>query len=398
MRTPQWLRVALAMFAVGWGANQFAAMLLVYRGEIGVSAGTADALFGFYAVGLIPALLIGGPLSDRFGRRNLARPAVVLSVVATVVLVVGAHDVPLLSLARLLAGVASGLVFAPGTAWVKELSAPPWDPAADAQAGARRPAIWLSAGFGTGPLVAGLLAEYLPDPLVWPYVPHLVVVVLAGVLVWNAPETVAPGGNTAVLARLRVGSVATPRFRGVVAPLAPWVFGAASISLTLGAAFVAPRTGGFAVAFAGILAGLTLGTGVLIQPFARRLDARGSGHGATAGLVAVVLGCLVQAATAHTANPALAVVAGLLLGAGYGTCLVAGLLATQRIAPAEELAGLTAVYYALTYVGFGVPLLLTALTTVADDDVLMLAMAALAAVTLVAVRVADARSPVEQRP
>lgn len=215
---------------------------------------------------------------------------------------------------------------------------------------------------------------------------------------WTAPETVTPDRDAGVLSRLRVRSVAMPRFRGVVAPLAPWVFGAASISLTLGAAFVAPRTGDFAVAFAGILAGLTLGTGVLIQPFARRLDARGSAHGATAGLVAVILGCLVQAVTAHTANPVLAVVAALLLGAGYGTCLVAGLLATQRIAPPAELAGLTAVYYALTYVGFGVPLLLTALTAVADYDVLMLAMAALAVITLVAVRVDDRRSPAEQRP
>lgn len=380
------------MFAVGWGANQFAAMLLVYRHEIGVSAGTADALFGFYALGLIPALLIGGPLSDRFGRRNLARPAVVLSLLATVVLVVGAHDVPLLYVARLLAGIASGLVFAPGTAWVKELSAPPWDPTADPQAGARRPAIWLSAGFGTGPLVAALLAEYVPAPLVLPYVPHLVVIVLAGLAVWTAPETVTPAPGTPVLARLRVRSVSDRRFRGVVAPLAPWVFGAASISLTLGAAFVAPRTGDFAVAFAGILAGVTLGTGVLIQPLARRLDAHGDVRGSTVGLTAVIAGCLVQALSAHTAQPVFALVAGVLLGVGYGTCLVAGLLETQRIAPAGELAGLTAVYYALTYIGFGVPLLLTSLTSFASYDVLMLAMAALAVVTLIAVRVDDRRS------
>jgi MFS family permease len=305
--------------------------------------------------------------------------------------------VPWLGVARLLAGVASGLVFAPGTAWVKELSVPPWDTHADAQAGARRPAVWLTAGFGTGPLVAGLLAEYLPHPLVVPYLPHLVVVLVAGVLVWRAPETVTPDPGTAVLARLRVRSATTPRFRGVVAPLAPWVFGAASISLTLGAALAAPRTGGFAVAFAGILAGLTLGTGVLVQPFARRLDARGTGHGATAGLVAVVLGCLVQALTAQTANPVLAVLAGVLLGAGYGSCLVAGLLATQRIAPPGELAGLTAVYYALTYVGFGVPLLLTALTAMADYDVLLLATAALALLTLARVRVGDRRSAAEER-
>ena len=34
------------MFAVGWGANQFSPMLLVYRDEIGLEASTRAALFG----------------------------------------------------------------------------------------------------------------------------------------------------------------------------------------------------------------------------------------------------------------------------------------------------------------------------------------------------------------
>lgn len=396
MTAAPWRRVAFAMFAVGWGANQFASMLLVYRARVGVSAGTADALFGGYALGLIPALLVGGPLSDRFGRRALARPAVVLSLVATAVLVLGAHDVAALAVGRVLAGLASGLVFAPGTAWVKELSGAPWDPGTDPQAGARRAAIALSAGFGTGPLVAGLAAQYLPAPLWVPYLPHLVVVVAAGLWVWTAPETVTPTPGAPVLARLRVRSVARPRFRGVVAPLARWVFGAASISLTVGAALVAPRTGGFAVAFAGLLAGLTLGTGVAVQPLARRLDARDDVRGMTVGLLAVATGCGVQAAAALTARPELALVAGLLLGTGYGTCLVAGLLETQRIAPPSELAGLTAVYYALTYLGFGAPILLESLTAFASRAVLLAAAALLALATLGVVLVAAARSA-EQR-
>ena len=297
------------MFAVGWGANQFAAMLLVYRDRIGVSAGTADALFGLYALGLVPALLVGGPLSDRFGRRGLARPAVVLSLVATVVLVVGAHSVVWLGVARLLAGVASGLVFAPGTAWVKELSAPPWDPDADAQAGARRPAIWLTAGFGTGPLVAGLLAAVPARPA-------------------RPPVRAAPGrrgrgrrrgldgtgdrhprpGHAGAGPGCGCGRRPAPRFRGVVAPLAPWVFGAASISLTLGAAFVArpdrrvrrrvrrhprrphPRHGR---------------AGPAARPPPRRARQRARRDRRTAPRWS--LGCLVQALTAHTANPVLAV-------------------------------------------------------------------------------------------
>src|SRR5436189_126008 len=59
------------MFAVGFGANQFTPMLVVYKHELALSAGTQDALFGVYAIGLVPGLLLGGRASDRFGRRPL---------------------------------------------------------------------------------------------------------------------------------------------------------------------------------------------------------------------------------------------------------------------------------------------------------------------------------------
>jgi len=72
---PAWARVAGVMFGVGWGANQFSSLLLAYRLHRGVSESTADALFGVYALGLIPALLLIGPVSDLRGRRLIVRAA-----------------------------------------------------------------------------------------------------------------------------------------------------------------------------------------------------------------------------------------------------------------------------------------------------------------------------------
>ena len=145
-----WLRVCGVMFAVGWGANQFSSLLLAYKLHRGLSDGTGDALFGIYALGLIPALLVLGPISDRHGPRVITCAAGLSSGVATVLLITGDHALSLLYLGRLLAGVCSGAAFAAGTAWVKELSGPPHDLDAGPQAGARRAAIALSAGFGFG--------------------------------------------------------------------------------------------------------------------------------------------------------------------------------------------------------------------------------------------------------
>lgn len=379
-----WARAAVGMFAVGWGANQFTSLLLAYRDEAGVSTAVGDALFGCYALGLIPVLLVGGPLSDRLGRRAMARIAVVTSLLATVVLVLGTENTAWLYLGRLLAGVASGAIFAPGTAWVKELSSPPHGAAAP-DAGARRAAISLSAGFGLGPLVAGLISQWAPHPLVSPYLAHLVVIVVAGALVWRAPETVGTRQRS-VWSRIGVRAALSPRFLGIVAPLAPWVFTAAAVSMTLGPALVADRVGSWPVAFAGVIAGVTLGTGVLVQPLARRIDGTGDARTASVGLGSCIAGAGVQAVTAATGLPVFAVVAGTLLGAGYGFCLVAGLLETQRIASPAELASLTAVYYALTYLGFAAPLVLAGLHAAVPYPGLLAAVAALAAITLVAVR------------
>jgi MFS family permease len=65
-----WLPVAAALLGTGWGSNQITPMLLVYRHTLALGTGTLEAMFGFYALGLIPGLLLAGPLSDARGRHD----------------------------------------------------------------------------------------------------------------------------------------------------------------------------------------------------------------------------------------------------------------------------------------------------------------------------------------
>ena len=116
-------------------------------------------------------------------------------------------------------------------------------------------------------------------------------------------------------------------------------------------------------------------------------------RGLIAGLLAVSAGTLLGALAAQASSWPLVVPAAALLGCGYGLCLVSGLLETQRLASREDLASLTAIYYAVTYVGFAVPIVLAELERVAAAPLLLVLTGALAALSAGQVARASARHP-----
>jgi hypothetical protein len=371
-----WLPVAAALFGIGWGANQITPMLLVYRHALGLGTGTLEAVFGVYALGLIPGLLIAGPLSDARGRRAVVVPAVAMSLVASVLLTGATLSVVLLFAGRLLAGVSSGAAFGAGTAWLRETSLPPLGTASDHTA-ARRAAVAMTAGFALGPLVSGIVAQWAPSPTVLPYLPHLAVMAVVWVLLRRAPETVTAG-------RRRVPRLSTPglrsrRFRTVVAPMAPWVFAAPAIAFALLPSLAGAGQAANGIALTAAIAALCALAGILVQPLARSLDLRpGRNRAAAAGLLVLAAGLVLGAVTAHAREVWLLVPSAIVLGCAYGMCLVAGLVEVQRLAGSNGAAGLTAIYYALTYLGFAAPYLIVLGTHLASYTVL-LAVAALLA-------------------
>jgi MFS family permease len=378
-----WLPVAAVLLGTGWGSNQFTPLLLVYRHTLAVSTGTLEAMFGLYALGLIPGLLLAGAVSDARGRRKVVMAAAALSLAGSVVLAAGGDSVALLFVGRLLIGVSSGVAFAAGTAWLRETSLPPFG-AASQDGVARRAAIAMTAGFALGPLVAGALAQWAPAPTIVPYLPHIVLMAVVLPALSRVAETVSGGRGRAV--RLAAPRLRSVRFRRVVAPLAPWVFAAPAIAFALLPSIVGADHATNGIAIAAAVATLTALAGVLIQPLARRLQA----HARTnvtdiAGLLVLCAGLVLAAATAQAQQIWLLAPCAIVLGCAYGLCLVAGLMQVQRIAHDDALGALTAAYYALAYLGFAVPYLLTLAAHLATYPVLLLIAAALALTTALAI-------------
>ncbi|WP_433754872.1 MFS transporter [Nocardia sp. CA-135398] len=354
----RWWGVAAAMFAIAWGGNEFTPLLVMYKGN-GLPATTVDLLLFDYVLGIVPALLIGGPLSDRFGRRPLLRPAPLVGAVGSLLLAVGSTSVPLLSAGRVLCGVALGLAMAVGSSWLKELSQPPRGPELPAGTGARRSAMSLTGGFAVGAGVAGVLAQWAPLPNSSAYLVNVMLCLIAAVWVARVPETSPSQRNSGrLIDDLKVAAVAHRRFRCIALPVALWLFTSAATAYAVLPTLMALKAHGAPIAFSALITVITLGCGFAIQSLARRIDRPNTARAAVVALVSVVCGMVSAAWASGTSAVVLTIVTAVVLGAGYGIGLVAGLQEIERIARPDDLAGLTAVFYSVSYLGFGVPVLL----------------------------------------
>ncbi len=380
MQDPRgWRRVAFLLFVIGWGANHFGALLLVYRAKLQLDPAAPQLLFGIYALGLVPGLLLSGPLSDRFGRRALVLPAAALCFVASAVLGIGGGHFELLVVGRLLYGIGCGAVMNPGAVWVLELSHD-----AVGGSGARRATVALSSGFGFGPLISGVLAQYAPYPTVLPYLIHLATLVAAILICATASGGRKTDGPRRALLGIGLDRTNRRGFLLGVAGMAPFVFAFPVIVFTVMPVMLGPGALGSApIAYIGLLAAVTLGAGVLAQPVTRRFDPTLSSR---IGLGFGTLGCLLGAyvVSAHVASLLLLVAP--VLGVGYGVCMTSGLRNVELLAKPETRGGLTGLYYVLTYVGFAAPYILAKLTRSIDPATTLVGIAVLSSVTAIALR------------
>ncbi len=383
---PAWQLAAPALFVMAWGGNHFTPLLHMYESLGHYSALMADLFLGFYVVGLIPGLLVAGALSDRYGRKPLSVAGVAIGIAASILLGLGFSSEVMLSVGRLLAGLSVGVAMSVGTAWLKELSSAPFDRQADRTAGARRPALTLTIGFGLGAGVAGALAQWGPMPTLSPYLVHILLSLLVLPRLLRAPETVPRfRSHRPFWQDLAVPLAGHRRFVRVIAPSAPWVFGAAAIAYAIMPKLVENQLGSLNLAFATLLTVVTLGTGALVQPLVARINQVTGGRALVVGMSVMLLGLLLSIGTAIVLSPVLALLTAITLGASYGICVVAGLVEIQRISTPADLAGITGVYYSLTYVGFLLPVLFAWLNSVASYAVLMSVLAAVCAGCLAAV-------------
>ena len=369
--------VLAVLFATGWVANHFVALMPLISARQHLSTATIDETFGIYALGLLPGLLIGGRASDALGRQAVALAGSATTVVGTLAMLVS-QQADVLLVGRFIVGVGVGLAMTSGTAWASDLKG---------SAGAATAGAVMIAGFAIGPFAAGLIAAAGQPGIQVSFAVATAIVVAAMVVTIVAvqrTDVTAPAAadDSEWSTPSRQGSA---RALSWALPLAPWVFASATLGFVAIPARV--HTGLAAPMAAGIATLLVNGSSGVIQVIARA--GNWGPRAGTAGAVLAALGYALTALAPPTMTVALSLPLLLVLGCASGLSLREGLIDLEAAAPQHVRGALTGMFYALTYIGFGLPLLLT--TVESDVSQAILAVMAVLASTAAVSRAARLR-------
>ena len=336
------LTVWSAWLLVMAGANLATALYARYAQEFHFSSLVLTTVFATYAVVLVPALVLFGRLSDRFGRRAVVALGLGTAVAGLAVFAAAQNAVWLYG-ARGLQGLAVGMISGAATAALVEL-----DPDDDRRRASLFAGLAQSGGSAAGPLLAGVLVEWAPAPRQLSYLVVLAATFVAAVLVLRLPEVDADAREPWRIQIPRVPRELLGSFLRV-SVTAGIVWATLALFLSVVPSYAGDLLDTKNVALLSTVAALSVVASSAAQIAARSFG--GSGRTPQAlGLTVLAAGLalLVVASPAHSL--ALLALGSLAAGAGHGLAFINAQQELNELAPSERRGEVTAAFVACIYV------------------------------------------------
>jgi MFS family permease len=265
------------------------------------------------------------------------------------------RTLPGLLVARVLSGVSFGLTTSTATAYLAELDARQRPEASGTRAELTATSVNMG-GLGVGALVAGLLAQWVGDPLTVPYIAFLTAACLAVVAVAVSPETRAA---VTPRPRYRPQHVSVPgeaRGEFYAAALSAFiVFASLGLFTGLSGHFLLVALHEPSHALAGATVFGVFFAGVVAQLATAGWSVR-RGLGAGTGLMLLGLAVTVTAVWLPAPSLALFMIGGAVIGAGAGAIFEGAVGTVIRIARPESRAEALAGVFLAGFIGMSVPI------------------------------------------
>ncbi|MET8966990.1 MFS transporter [Streptomyces hydrogenans] len=347
-----WLRCLLggAVFVVCMAGTTLPTPLYpLYQEKFGFSELTVTVVYAVYAFGVIGVLLLAGNASDTIGRRPTLRWGLAFAA-ASAVCFLCADALGWLYAGRLLSGLSAGLFTGAATAYVMELAPPGGTARATLVATAAN-----MGGLGCGPLLAGILAEYAPEPLLLPFAVHLALVAVSALVLQWLPETVA---ERRPLSAVRPRKPALPaRVRAVFVPAAVASFAGFAlfgVFTSVSPAFLARYLHVDNHAVSGIVVALAFFASTAGQVAAGRV---GPSRSLPLGCAVLFAGLVLLAVALATDLLVFIVLAALVGGTGQGLAFRAALSAVAAASPPDQRAAVISSLFVVAYTGISIPVI-----------------------------------------
>ena len=314
---------------------------------------TVTIIFSVYVVGVLASLLLVAHRSDVRGRRRLAVTALGLTLIAAVVFTVSTA-LPALVVARVVSGLAVGMMAPTATAWLAELHLAVRGGTDRSRAEAVATTANLG-GLGLGPVIAGGVALVATTPLRLPYVVVGGLLALAMLGVVASPETVVKVSPVPPYRPQRPALPATQRARFLLSGSTVAVgFTVLGFYTSLAPSLLQTGGGRFGPVVTGVVVFSVFLAAVVTQLAVRSWRPTVQVH---VGLAALGLAAIPIALAAGPASVPLLALAGVIGGAGTGLAFRGAIGTTLELSAPEQRGGTLATLYVVAYLGLTLPVL-----------------------------------------
>jgi MFS family permease len=347
-RRPAFWLLAVVFTITMLGTTLPTPLYVIYQAEWHFSAAVVTVIFAVYAAAVLVALLLAGRSSDQAGRRPVLAVALGCSALSSVAFIL-APDLGVLFVGRVLSGLSAGLMTGTATAALTELISPSAHRRASLVATAAN-----MGGLGLGPLVAGLFAQYLPQPTVAVFEAYLALLAAAGLCLLLVPETVSPRRRLT----LRFAGLGIPQ-RGRGEFVAAAVAGFSAFSLLGLFTALAPTFLGNVLhernhAVQGSVVFLLFAVGTLTQLTGSRLSSR---RVVAAGLCLLLAALALIVTALDEPSLALFLAGTVVAGIAVGAVFMGSLATANRLAPPAQRGQAISTYFVVCYCGLIIPVI-----------------------------------------